>query len=42
MERRYRSPYRHWISGFAFEVVLFFVFLAVIALAASVILRLVG
>lgn len=29
MERRFHNPYRHWVSGFAFELAVFLGFVAV-------------
>lgn len=42
MERRYHSPYKYWVSGFFFEVVLFLAFLMLIGLMSFVVMRLVG
>lgn len=42
MERRYHSPYRHWVSGFLFEVALFIGYLLALAAMAIVVIRLAG
>lgn len=42
MERRYHSPYKYWVSGFFFEVVLFLAFMAAVAGMAFVVIRLAG
>lgn len=42
MERRYHSPYKHWVSGFLFEVALFLVFMATLAVLAFALMRLSG
>lgn len=42
MERRYHSPYKHWVSGFLFEVALFLAFMAAMAVMAFVLFRLTG
>lgn len=34
MERRFHSPYRHWMSGFAFELAVFVGFVAAVAAVA--------
>ncbi|MDZ4169270.1 MAG: hypothetical protein U1E26_06405 [Coriobacteriia bacterium] len=42
MERRYGSPYRHWVSGFIFEVAIFAAYLIFLAGMSFGILRLAG
>jgi hypothetical protein len=42
LERRYHSPYRHWFSGFLFEVAVFGCFLAALAAMSLAILWLAG
>lgn len=42
VERRYHSPYRHWVSGVLFEIALFACFLAFLAAVAFVVVRLAG
>lgn len=42
VERRYHSPYKYWVSGFFFEVALFLVFMAAVAVIAFVAMRLAG
>jgi hypothetical protein len=42
VERRHHNPYRHWASGFLFEVALFVAFLAILVGGALVIMRAVG
>lgn len=34
MERRYQNPYRHWLSGFAFEIASFLGFMMLLSLVA--------
>lgn len=34
MERRFHNPYRHWLSGLAYEVAVFLGFLAVVSAVA--------
>jgi hypothetical protein len=34
MERRFHSPYRHWLSGFGFELLVFAGTVVVLSLAA--------
>lgn len=35
MERRFHNPYRHWLSGFIFEVAVFSAFTAIMILTAA-------
>lgn len=34
MERRFHNPYRHWLSGLAFEVAVFLGFIVTMSVAA--------
>jgi hypothetical protein len=36
MERRFHSPYRHWIAGFGFELLVFMGTIAVLSIAALI------
>lgn len=42
VERRYHSPYKHWVSGFLFEVALFLVYMMALAVMAMIVMRLAG
>lgn len=42
MERRYHNPYRYWLSGFGFELLVFSVYLVVLCALALLVARIFG